>query len=156
MARNKYDEDEQIERKLNLKIIPRMMKWIKPYAGWMVLSCLLMLLASGIGLLSPYLIRMAIDQAIPAAKALPQTAAFMEKYGMLLKISIFLLVSTLVVRVLLALKLKLMTRVAQKIIVSIRKEIFTKSILFEIIAHTIATKQYVEINKSDINPTRSV
>ena len=126
MARNKYDEDEQIERKHNLKIIPRMMKWIKPYAGWMVLSCLLMLLASGIGLLSPYLIRMAIDQAIPAAKALPQTAAFMEKYGMLLKISIFLLVSTLVVRVLLALKLKLMTRVAQKIIVSIRKEIFTK------------------------------
>ena len=126
MARNKYDEDEQIERKLNLKIIPRMMKWIKPYAGWMALSCVLMLLASGIGLLSPYLIRMAIDEAIPAAKALPQTAAFMEKYGMLLKISIFLLVSTLVVRVLLAMKLKLMTRVAQKIIVSIRKEIFTK------------------------------
>ena len=31
-----------------------------------------------------------------------------------------------------------------------------KALLFEIIAHTIATKQYVEINKSDISPTRSV
>jgi len=69
---------------------------------------------------------MAIDEAIPAAKALPLSAAFWEKYGMLIKISIVLLVSTLVVRVLLAVKLKLMTRVAQKIIVSIRKEIFTK------------------------------
>ena len=36
------------------------------------------------------------------------------------------------------------------------KELFAKAILFEIIAHTIATKQYVEINKSDISPTRSV
>ena len=36
------------------------------------------------------------------------------------------------------------------------KELFVKALLFEIIAHTIATKQYVEINKSDINPTRSV
>ena len=124
--RNKFDEDEQIEQKINLRIIPRMMKWIKPYAWWMVLACVIMLFASGIGLLSPYLIRMAIDVAIPAAEALPKTAAFWDKYGLLIKISIFLLVSTLVVRILLAAKLKLMTRVAQKIIVSIRREVFTK------------------------------
>ena len=115
MARNKFDTDEEIENKLNLRIIPRMMKWVKPYAWWMVLSCFIMLLASGISLLSPYLIRMAIDQAIPAAD-----------YGMLVKISIFLVVTTLFVRFLLAAKLRLMTRVAQKIIVTIRKEVFTK------------------------------
>ncbi len=115
MARNKFDTDEEIENKLNLRIIPRMMKWVKPYAWWMVLSCFTMLLASGISLLSPYLIRMAIDQAIPAAD-----------YGMLVKISIFLVVTTLFVRFLLAAKLRLMTRVAQKIIVTIRKEVFTK------------------------------
>lgn len=124
--RNKFDEDEEIEQKLNLKIIPRMMKWIKPYAWWMVLACGIMLLAAVIGLLSPYLIRMAIDEAIPNAKNLPATCGVWERYGLLIKISIFLLVSTLVVRVLLAAKLKLMTRVAQKIIVSIRKEVFTK------------------------------
>ena len=115
MARNKFDTDEEIENKLNLRIIPRMMKWVKPYAWWMVLSCFIMLVASGISLLSPYLIRMAIDQAIPAAD-----------YGMLVKISVFLVVTTLFVRFLLAAKLRLMTRVAQKIIVTIRKEVFTK------------------------------
>ncbi len=115
MARNKFDADEEIEQKLNLRIIPRMMKWVKPYAWWMVLSCFIMLVASGISLLSPYLIRMAIDQAIPAAD-----------YGMLVKISVFLVVTTLFVRFLLAAKLRLMTRVAQKIIVTIRKEVFTK------------------------------
>lgn len=126
MARNKFDEDEQIEQKVNLKIIPRMMKWIKPYAGFMVLACVIMLLASAIGLISPYLIKMAIDNAIPAAQNLPETASFWEKYGLLTKISVVLLLSTLLVRFLLAAKLKLMTRVAQKIIVNIRKEVFTK------------------------------
>ena len=115
MARNKFDADEEIEQKLNLSIIPRMLRWIKPYSWWMVLACLIMLVASGISLLSPYLIRMAIDQAIPNAD-----------YDMLIKISVFLVVTTLFVRILLAAKLRLMTRVAQKIIVTIRKEVFTK------------------------------
>ena len=115
MARNKFDTDEEIEQKLNLKIIPRMMRWIKPYTWWMVLACFIMLVASGISLLSPYLIRTAIDQAIPAAN-----------YNMLIKISVFIVVTTLFARILLAAKLRLMTRVAQKIIVTIRKEVFTK------------------------------
>lgn len=124
--RNKFDEDEQIEQKLNLKIIPRLVTWIKPYKWWMVLACFIMLFASAISLVSPYLIRMAIDQAIPAAQALPETASVWDKYGLLIKISVFLLATTLVVRILLAAKLKLMTRVAQKIIVNIRKDVFTK------------------------------
>ena len=115
MARNKFDTDEEIEQKLNLRIIPRMMRWIKPYTWWMVLACLIMLVASGISLISPYLIRMAIDVAIPAAN-----------YNLLIKISVFIVVTTLFARILLAAKLRLMTRVAQKIIVTIRKEVFTK------------------------------
>ena len=115
MARNKFDTDEEIEHKLNLRIIPRMLHWIKPYAWWMVLACVIMLVASGISLISPYLIRMAIDQAIPAAN-----------YNLLIKISVFIVITTLFARILLAAKLRLMTRVAQKIIVTIRKEVFTK------------------------------
>ena len=113
--RNKFDVDEQIEQKLNLRIVPRMLGWIKPYTKKMVLSCAIMLFASGISLVSPYLIRMAIDQAIPA-----------KDIKMLFVLSGILLLSTLVVRILLAQKLKIMTRVAQKIIVDIRKEVFTK------------------------------
>ena len=115
MARNKFDTDEEIEQKLNLRIIPRMLRWIKPYGWWMVLACVIMLVASGISLISPYLIRMAIDVAIPAAN-----------YNLLIKISVFIVITTLFARILLAAKLRLMTRVAQKIIVTIRKEVFTK------------------------------
>ena len=115
MARNKFDTDEEIEQKLNLRIIPRMLRWIKPYSWWMVLACVIMLVASGISLISPYLIRMAIDVAIPAAN-----------YSLLIKISVFIVITTLFARILLAAKLRLMTRVAQKIIVTIRKEVFTK------------------------------
>lgn len=115
MARNKFDTDEEIEQKVNPRIILRLFKWIKPFSGWMILSCLLMLLSSAISLTSPYLIRMAIDTAIPS-----------QNYRMLIIISIILTVSTVVVRFLLAGKLKIMTRVAQKIIVNIRKDVFTK------------------------------
>ena len=124
--RNKFDQDEEIEQKLNLSIIPRLLKWIKPYWAYMTFACIIMLLASGISLISPYLIRMAIDKAIPDAMNLPVSASVWEKYGLLIKISVFLFASTLVVRFLLAAKLKLMTRVAQRIIVNIRKEVFTK------------------------------
>ncbi len=113
--RNKFDTDEQIEQKFNPHIIMRLMKWIKPFTWWMVLSCVIMLLCSAISLTSPYLTRIAIDQAIPTAN-----------YKMLFIISGILLVSTIFIRLLLALKLKIMTRVAQKIIVNIRKEVFTK------------------------------
>lgn len=124
--RNKFDQDEEIEHKLNLSIIPRLLKWIKPYWAYMTFACIIMLLASGISLISPYLIRMAIDKAIPDAMNLPVSATVWEKYSLLIKISVFLFASTLVVRFLLAAKLKLMTRVAQRIIVNIRKEVFTK------------------------------
>lgn len=115
MARNKFDTDEEFEQKFNPHIVMRLFKWIKPFTGWMILSCVIMLLCSAISLCSPYLTRMAIDQAIPTAN-----------YRMLIIISVILLVSTLFIRLLLALKLKFMTRVAQKIIVNIRTDVFTK------------------------------
>ena len=115
MARNKFDADEEIEQKVNPKIVLRLMKWIKPFTKWMVLSCILMLLSSVISLTSPYLIRMAIDKAIPS-----------KNIRMLVIISVILTASVIVVRFLLAAKLKIMTRVSQKIIVNIRNDVFTK------------------------------
>lgn len=115
MARNKFDTDEEIEQKFNPHILLRLSKWIKPYTKWMVLSCIIMLVSSAISLCSPYLTRMAIDKAIPTAN-----------YRLLVIISAVLLFSTFFVRILLAEKLKIMTRVAQKIIVNIRHDVFTK------------------------------
>lgn len=113
--RNKFDADEEFEQKINPHIIKRLFLWILPYKKKMILSCVIMLLASAISLTSPYLIRMAIDDAIPS-----------KNFVMLAILSSILLVSTLLVRILLAQKLKIMTRVAQQIIVNIRKDVFTK------------------------------
>ncbi|MBQ8211047.1 MAG: ABC transporter ATP-binding protein [Treponema sp.] len=115
MARNKFDTDEEIEQKFNPHIIKRLFQWIKPYRKSMILSCIIMLLASGISLTSPWLTKKAIDEAIPT-----------KNYTMLFILSGIMLLSTFVVRVLLAQKLKIMTRVAQKIIVEIRRDVFTK------------------------------
>ena len=115
MARNKFDADEEIEQKVNPRIVLRLMRWMKPFSKWMVLSCVLMLLSSVISLTSRYLIRMAIDKAIPN-----------ENIKMLVIISIALTLSVVIVRFLLAAKLKIMTRVSQKIIVNIRNDVFTK------------------------------
>ena len=115
MARNKFDADEEIEHGFNPHIVMRLFRWIKPYRGAMVLSCLIMLLASLISLTSPWLIRMAIDQAIPK-----------KDVRLLIVLAGILLLSTFVVRILLAQKLKIMTRIAQKIIVEIRRDVFTK------------------------------
>ncbi|MBE6351799.1 MAG: ABC transporter ATP-binding protein [Treponema bryantii] len=115
MARNKFDVDEQIEERFNPHIVMRLFKWIKPYKWQMFLSCIIMLLASFVSLISPYLTKKAIDEAMPS-----------KDIHMLVVISVLLLVGTVIVWLLLAAKLKIMTRVAQKIIVAIRKDVFTK------------------------------
>ena len=115
MARNKFDTDEEIEQKFNPHIIKRLFQWIKPYRKSMILSCVIMLFASVISLTSPWLTKKAIDEAIPN-----------KDYKMLFILSGIMLLSIFVIRVLLAQKLKIMTRVAQKIIVEIRRDVFTK------------------------------
>ena len=87
MARNKFDADEEIEQKFNPHIIKRLFQWIKPYRKSMILSCIIMLLASGISLTSPWLTKKAIDEAIPT-----------KNYTMLFILSGIMLLSTFVVR----------------------------------------------------------
>lgn len=115
MARNKFDTDEIQDEKFNPHVVMRLLHWIKPYSLQMGLACLIMLVASGISLLSPYLIKVAIDKAIPN-----------QDIKSLIIISSVILAGTILVRVLLAEKIKLMTKVAQNIIVNIRKDVFTK------------------------------
>lgn len=115
MARNRFDEDEFEDRKINVHIVARLFHWIKPYKKQMILSCIAMLVASAISLTSPLLIKLAIDTAIPQ-----------KNINMLFILAALLLVSSILVWRLLVIKLKLMTRVAQKIIVEIRRDVFAK------------------------------
>ncbi|MBO6100602.1 MAG: ABC transporter ATP-binding protein, partial [Spirochaetaceae bacterium] len=115
MARNRFDEDELEDRKIDVHIIARLFHWIKPYKKQMILSCLAMLAASAVSLISPLLIKLAIDKAIPQ-----------KNMHMLFGLAALLLCNSVIVWRLLVVKLKLMTRAAQKIIVEIRRDIFAK------------------------------
>ena len=115
MARNKFDADERLEENFNPHVVMRLFRWIKPYRRQMALACVVMIAASVISLASPYLIKLAIDDAIPSGNI-----------RMLVLLSSLLLAGTAAVWGLLTVKLRVMTRTAQQIIVAIRKDVFTK------------------------------
>lgn len=115
MARNTFDKDEIIEQRFNPHVVLRLFKWMRPYTKYMVLSCVLMLTSSVISLFGPYLSKLAIDEAIPVGD--------IKK---LIIIASLMLASTLIVWRLTTIKLVMMNRVAQRIIVDIRHDIFEK------------------------------
>ncbi len=115
-TKNRFDEDEKTyEQKLNLHVVLRIFHWIKPYKKQMILACIMMLSSAGISLTSPLLIKIALDTAIPNAD-----------FRMLALISGGMLLGVIAVWLLLRGRLKIMSRVAQNIIVQIRREVFEK------------------------------
>ncbi|MCF0242798.1 MAG: ABC transporter ATP-binding protein [Treponema sp.] len=114
-TKNRFDEDESYNQKLNPHVVKRLFHWIKPYSKQMTAACIMMLFSAGISLASPYLIKLAIDKAIPEAN-----------YKMLVIISSAMLLGVLAVWLLLRGRLKIMSRVAQNIIVEIRRDVFEK------------------------------
>lgn len=115
MAKNKFDEDEIVDRKINVHAVLRIFKWIKPYRMNMIKACICMLFASGVSLASPLLIKLAIDKAIPNSD-----------FRLLLILSGCMLAGSIVVWRLLVAKMTIMTRTAQDIIVQIRRDVFQK------------------------------
>ncbi|MCQ2577879.1 MAG: ABC transporter ATP-binding protein/permease [Treponema sp.] len=115
MAKNKFDEDEIVDRKINVHAVLRIFKWIKPYRMNMIKACICMLFASGVSLASPLLIKLAIDKAIPNSN-----------FRLLLILSGCMLAGSIVVWRLLVAKMTIMTRTAQDIIVQIRRDVFQK------------------------------
>lgn len=114
--KNRFDEDEKTyDQKLNLHVVLRIFHWIKPFKKQMITACLMMLFSAGVSLTSPLLIKIAIDKAIPAGD-----------FKMLAIISAGMLVGIIAVWLLLRERLKIMSRVAQDIILQIRREVFEK------------------------------
>ena len=53
MARNKYDVDEVVEQKFDIKQLKRLVDYIRPYKGKMLFVLVLMLSSSGLGMFLP-------------------------------------------------------------------------------------------------------
>ncbi len=113
MARNKFDIDEELDTKFDFKQLKRMFGYLKPFKFKVAFTVLLMLAASALALLGPYLVKVAIDSKIPE-KDIP---------GLLLLAGIFLL--TLVINTIcMKFRIRTMSYIGQSVIQNIRKDLF--------------------------------
>ena len=65
MARNKYDVDEVVEQKFDIKQLKRLVDYIRPYKGKMLFVLVLMLSSSGLGMFLPKFLQIEMDKYIP-------------------------------------------------------------------------------------------
>lgn len=113
MARNKFDIDENLETVFNVNHLKRLWLYMKPYKKSLFISVILMLVSSFASLLGPYLVKIALDNMIPAGDML----------GLLL-ISVVFLLSLLIVSVCMRQRIKTMGKVGQDILVDMRMDLF--------------------------------
>jgi ATP-binding cassette subfamily B protein len=114
MARNKFDVDEDLTSKFNLKHLKRLIGYIMVYKKKVFLAVLTMLVASAAGLVGPYLVKIALDTMIPAGDVAGLTT-----------LSLIYLGTLVIIAVALRYKIKTMNQVGQNIVFNIRKDIFT-------------------------------
>ncbi len=115
MARNKFDTDEELDPEFNPHIIKRLLKYLIPYKKRMLTAGLFMIIASFTSLLGPFLTKTAIDIAIPN-----------KDIRLLVLLSSLILLGLFVVWLFLTLRFKIMSKLAQDIIVTIRTDVFSK------------------------------
>lgn len=113
MARNKFDIDEDLDTKFDFKQLRRMLGYLKPFRTKVLTTVLLMLAASVMALLGPYLVKVAIDSRIPDN----------DVKGLAVLAAIYLL--TLIFNaVCMKYRIRTMTFIGQSVIHNIRKDLF--------------------------------
>ena len=113
MARNKYDVDEELEVGFNLSYLKRLLGYMKPYKGAIIVSILLMLLSSAISLIGPVIVKTALDNLIPN-----------KNIKGLILISILYIIIFISIAVIMKHRMYTMGEVGQKILVDIRQDLF--------------------------------
>ena len=114
MARNKYDIDETLEQSFDFSKLGRALVYVKPYAKKMLFVLLLACAAAVLSLISPKLLQIAMDEAIPQ-----------KDVQLLIKLGIICILVTLINPILGALRSYLMSKVGQKMILDIRRDVFS-------------------------------
>lgn len=113
MARNKYDVDEVVEQKFDIKQLKRLVDYIRPYKGKMFFVLVLMLSSSGVGMFLPKFLQIEMDKYIPD-KDIKSIVMLTVLAGVIVLYSV---ISTRV-------KIDVTTKVGQDIIHTIREDIF--------------------------------
>lgn len=113
MARNKYDVDEVVEQKFDIKQLKRLVDYIRPYKRKMLFVLVLMLSSSGLGMFLPKFLQIEMDKYIPD-KDIKSIVMLTALAGVIVLYSV---ISTRI-------KIDVTTKVGQDIIHTIREDIF--------------------------------
>lgn len=114
MARNKYDIDETLETPFDVRHLKRSLKYAAKYKGKIIAAMLLSTLAAIIGLLSPIIVKNAVDNYMDSKEDIP----------MLLLSGAGVLACIIVSIAFTKKRAKLMTEVGQNIVYDIRRDLF--------------------------------
>ena len=113
MARNKYDEDEELGTPFSWAYTKRLLSYVVPYKKEMFATLIVMLISSISTLLGPYLVKIAMDTNIPNK----------DVKGLIIVCIIFFI--TIVVSAwCMKYRIKTMTYVGQEVVKNIRTDIF--------------------------------
>lgn len=113
MARNKFDIDEELDTKFDFKQLKRLLGYLKPFKKKVVSTVLLMLTASILALLGPYLVKVAIDTMIPN-KDIPGLAL----------LGLIYLATLILNTIFMKYRIRTMTFIGQSVLHDIRKDLF--------------------------------
>lgn len=111
--RNKYDEDEILEKEFKKEDFKRLGAYIAPYKSKLILSLILIFTSSIVSLIEPLLVKNAIDVQIPNKNILG-----------LIVVTILYLIATLVLCTIMKYRMYIMSEVGQNILVDIRRDLF--------------------------------
>ena len=113
MARNKFNIDEELDTKFDFKQLKRLLGYLKPFRLKVFTTVLLMLTASVLALLGPYLVKVAIDSRIPDN----------DIRGLVVLAGIYLL--TLIFNAIcMKYRIRTMTFIGQSVLHNLRKDLF--------------------------------
>ncbi len=113
-------DEEVISRSFDASLMKRLMRYLKPYRGRVILSVSLLLLLSGLALLGPYIIKVAIDRAIAAdGVAMDERFRILTQLGGLFLVVLFLEFAIRYCQMLIT------QLVGQRVMYDMRMEIFT-------------------------------
>jgi ATP-binding cassette subfamily B multidrug efflux pump len=115
LARNKYDIDETLETPFSLKHFARSFVYIKKHSKKMTFAIVLSLIAAICSLVGPYLLKIAVDDAVPN-----------KDVKQLLYLSGILIATILISVLFTSIRAVLISQIGQDIIYEIRQDLFEK------------------------------
>ena len=115
VARNKFDVDEDLNEEFNIHAVRRVLTYLSPYRGKVSFAVVLMVVASFMALLPPWLIQQALDVALPK-----------RDVGYLVELSLAILVTVVLGAGALFFRIRVMNRIGQDVIHNLRSDVFAR------------------------------